>query len=108
MHRHRDLLDLGAELLELRRRSLDGCIDGRLRVRVTESLLHDADLETVDALAKGLRVRSRAWRVLPRVEAVGPGDYFQEQGVVRHGGGHRTGVVESQLNRHDPGVRDKP
>ena len=75
---------------------------------MTESLLHDADLETVDALAEGLRVRSRERRVLPRVEAVGPGDYFQEQSVVCHGGGHRPGVVERQLNRHDPGVRDKP
>src|SRR6266545_929807 len=46
VHRYRDLLDLGAELLELRRRQLDGCIYGRLRVRVTESLLHDAYLET--------------------------------------------------------------
>ena len=105
VHRHRHLRHLGAEPGE----HLGGLaylgVDRRVGLRPAKTFLDDADLQAAHAalhqLAVGLGV---AAGVLARVQAVGAGQHFEHQRVVGHGGRHRAGVVERQLDRHHAGV----
>ena len=64
-----------------------------------------ADAQARDATAERRGVLVDAYVVLPRIEPVGPGNHFEQQRVVGHRGGHRPGVVDGCLDRHDAGVR---
>src|SRR5699024_12413269 len=46
-------------------------------------------------------------RLDARVIAVVAGEYFEQQRIVFHGRGHRAGVVDIDLDRHDAGVGDR-
>jgi len=104
VHRHGDFADLGPELAE------DGCgaphagVDVLLRVVMSEAFLDEADPEAVDAPPERLGVGRGPRRVLTRIEAVGAGEHLEQQCIVGHGRGHRPGVVERQLDRHDARV----
>ena len=69
-----------------------------------ETFADHPDPEVVDAAAKRFGIARRLRRVLPWVEPVRAGNHLEHARVVSHSGGHRTYMVECQLDRHDAGV----
>jgi hypothetical protein len=72
---------------------------------MAEAFGHDRDAQPGSALAQRRRVIVCGHPVLARVEAVGPRQHLEQQRVVSDRRAHRPGVVDGQLDRHDPGVR---
>ena len=108
VHRDRHRVDGRAEPAEPPSRLADQGIDLRHRLRMAEALFDDRDPQSAGASAQRLAIGLCRGAVLPRVEAVGAGQYFEQQRIVLDRRGHRAGVVQCQLDRHDAGVGHEP
>ena len=71
-----------------------------------EALGHHADAHAGHAAAEPGRVAVLLdlHVILARIESVGAGDHFQQQGVVGDGCRHRSGMVDGRLDRHHAGI----
>ena len=105
---YRDVLDLRTGLTEPRGSLAHPLLDVGLGSRMSEPFPDHADAQTVHPLSERLGVRAAGYASLPRIESVGSGHDLEHQRVVGHGAGHRSDVIEGQLDREDAGVGDEP
>ena len=75
---------------------------------MAEPLFDDCNAKPCDPAAKRFPIRLRLPSVLPRVKPVRPGEHLQEQRIVFDRSGHRTDVIDCQLDWHDAGVGHEP
>ena len=108
VHGHRHVLDDGAEPGEPLGGIAHAAVDVRLRVGMAEAFAENSHAQAFDSAVERLGIAARCDAALARVDAVGPGDHFQQQGVVAHVGGHRAAGVERDLERRNPGVGHQP
>ena len=105
MHRQRYVLHLSTEFGQQARGAAHLVVDVSFGIGQPEALFDDADPQSIDAAAERLGVWRGQRTILPWIESVGAGQHLEEQGVIGHGGSHRAGVIERQLDRHDSAVR---
>ncbi len=74
---------------------------------MAEAFFDDADAQTFHAALKSLDVTTGGDAALARVDAVRPGDDFQQQGVVADGLGHGAASIDGHLQRRDARVGDE-
>ena len=79
-------------------------IDLRFGVGVLEPFLHHSEAQALYATVEGLGVGMGFDIVLPGIIPVCSGNDFEQQGIVTDGIGHRPGVVDGNLDRHDTGI----
>ena len=107
MHRDRNLLDRGAEGLELGDRRADFLVGRGIAGRVREAFLHDGDLHALHALAERAHVVLHLGDRGPRVVAVGPGDRGQKARDVFGRAADRAAVIDRIGDRHASGHRNE-
>jgi len=80
-------------------------INLRQRLGVAKAVLDNRDFQPCRTASQSLAIGPvDGATVLPRIEAVRAREHFQEERIVLNRRGHRTGMVERQFDRHDPGI----
>src|SRR6185312_2502234 len=104
VHWNRYLLNLGAEIRKPLRGGFHALVDGSFGGRLHITFLDDADLHALDALAKRLGIFLHLGSLDAGIVTVVSGNHLEQQRIVRHVRGHRAGVVDEYLDRHDAGI----
>ena len=108
MHRERAVLHHRSEPPECPGCAPDLRVHLRIGVRLLEAFADHPDPEPFDSAIELFRVGPDLRRVLARVEPVGARDRLEHPGVVGDGRGHRSHVVQGQLDGHHAGIGHEP
>ena len=93
-----------APRLEPLRRLFDALVHGGFGANLLETFLDDTDLQSLDSQTERLGVVLHLRRFDPRIVAVVARQHLEQQCVVRDVCGHRPGVIDEDLDRHDAGI----
>ena len=107
MPRNGNFADFGAKAFQHLGRGAHAGVDIGMRIVLSETFLHHADLEPGYALPDRLGVSVDLQAGLPGVVAVVAGHHFKEQRVLGGSRGERPGMIDRRVHAHDAGIGNK-